>query len=326
MNIIIILLFILGTAYSSNSQDLIKEIQKLTLINDSLQKQVIKPLNDSISYFKNSYNLEVSKLNRKIDTSEKEIYELNIRVKKLEKENVELAFNKVKIENDSLQKQVGLLNVYLMDLKKQILVKEGQISDTKRIGEENASKERDKGRQELLGGFISAYKDKKFDDLLKLSTKQSVERDIQLIGVNSEVKTILQDLKKYFDAEVLLNNKIDLVHIKNTQGQINQIKQQSELLNKLKEKLGSYKIFNDGLKETIEKVIALDNREMVSGMGDAVQKQKFNKILSELTSFIFSYDFNFFDYPYLSDIFLEIVKRKQPNTDAEITDLLLKLQ
>jgi hypothetical protein len=43
--VVILIMFGVSNAYT---QDLIKEIQKLTLANDSLQKQVIKPLNDSI--------------------------------------------------------------------------------------------------------------------------------------------------------------------------------------------------------------------------------------------------------------------------------------
>ena len=39
----------------------------------------------------------------------------------------------------------------------------------------------------------------------------------------------------------------------------------------------------------------------------------------------FNYDFKFNDFPYLSDIVLEIFKRKQPNPDADISDLLQKL-
>jgi hypothetical protein len=78
--------------------------------------------------------------------------------------------------------------------------------------------------------------------------------------------------------------------------------------------------------EAIEKIISIDKREVVASMEDEIQKQKFNKILSEISLYIFNYDFNFVDYPYLSDIVLEIMKRKQPNPDADITYLLAKLK
>ena len=55
------------------------------------------------------------------------------------------------------------------------------------------------------------------------------------------------------------------------------------------------------------------------------EKKKLDKILAEFSFFIFNYEFNFLDYPYLSDIILEIIKRKQPNADADISNLLNKL-
>jgi hypothetical protein len=32
------------------------------------------------------------------------------------------------------------------------------------------------------------------------------------------------------------------------------------------------------------------------------------------------------DYPYLSEVVLEIIKRKRPNPDADISDLLKKIE
>ena len=161
--------------------------------------------------------------------------------------------------------------------------------------------------------------------MLKSSTKQSVTIDMQLVGNNPELKSTLEDLLKYFNAEHLFLEKFDAKQIAYHQNQLNQINPQSKLLAYKKDLLENYGSFNDGLKTSIETIIALDKREMVSGMGDAIERQKYIKILSELTSYIFDYDFNFTDYPYLSDIVLEIIKRKQPNSDADITDLLSKL-
>ena len=56
-----------------------------------------------------------------------------------------------------------------------------------------------------------------------------------------------------------------------------------------------------------------------------IQKNKLIMILDEISLFVFNYDFNLNSYPYLSDVVLEIFKRKQPNPDAEISDLMQKL-
>ena len=47
--------------------------------------------------------------------------------------------------------------------------------------------------------------------------------------------------------------------------------------------------------------------------------------MAEISYYIFNYDFNFMDYPYLSVVVLEIIKRKAPNPDAKISDLLQQL-
>ena len=60
---IILILCGFSAAYA---QDLIKEIQKLTLENDSLQKQVIIPLSDSIVRLNSDNVLQMSKLQQQI--------------------------------------------------------------------------------------------------------------------------------------------------------------------------------------------------------------------------------------------------------------------
>ena len=61
--VVILIIFAVCNAYT---QDLIMEIQKLTLANDSLQKQVIKPLNDSILKLNSAHSIEIAKLNEQL--------------------------------------------------------------------------------------------------------------------------------------------------------------------------------------------------------------------------------------------------------------------
>ncbi|MDI9312964.1 MAG: hypothetical protein QM535_22325, partial [Limnohabitans sp.] len=92
---IVIILLILGVS-KVYTQDLINEIQKMTLAIDSLHKQVIKPLNDSIF-----------KLNAKVK-------EFNKKIKTLESTEADLNKNKVKIERDSLQAQLDSLTLEII--------------------------------------------------------------------------------------------------------------------------------------------------------------------------------------------------------------------
>lgn len=325
MKNILVIVFISCCSFSAIAQDLIKEIQKLTLVNDSLQKQVIKPLKDSISHLNTYYHNDITMLYKQIDTLQKEKIYLQQKISKIEKENTELNTNKIKNERDSLQILLGKLNTNLSELKQISLQKEKEIFDTKQKCLENALAEKEKGRQEVFSSIAIKYSGKTFDELIMSTTKQSVMTDILLVESNPQIKSTIQDLLKYFNAEQLFLEKFNANQITYYKNQLNQINQESKLLTYKKDLLENYESFNDGLKTTIEKIIALDEREIVYGMGDVIERQKFIKIFAELTSYIFDYDFNFTDYPYLSDIVLEIIKRKQPNCDADISDLLNKL-
>ena len=228
---------------------------------------------------------------------------------KAEKKTVDAQF---KVKNDS----IALLKAHLAE-------KDKQIADTKRTGEQKAIAEKEIGREEALKILVDAYKNKQFNDLIEFSTKQSVLRDKQLVGNNAEITTVLSDLEKYFNAEELLTKKFDAAQIKNAQTQLNQIKQQSVLLDKLKENIEYYQDFNNALKETIDKLVNLDKRKVAGGETE-IQKLKFQEILSELSNYMYNY-YDYGNYPYLSDIVLEIIKRKRQNADADIMDLLKKL-
>jgi L-rhamnose mutarotase len=304
---------------------MIERIQKLTLANDSLQKQVITPLRDSIARLNTAHKTEISGLESQIKTLESDKAGLNKKVKDFEKDVADLNRNKIKIERDTLQKRVERLTANVAGLEQKIRDKDKQIAEEQEIGRQMAKEEHEKGKNVSLAKIVETYKDKKFDHLILSSTGPSVGRDRLLVGHIEEVKQVLSDLETYFKAKELFVKKFNAAQIKDTQTQLNQIQQQSELLDKLKENVENYQIFTEGLQESIKKIIALDDEESVAGMPEEIQKKKFNKILAELSSYIFNYDFNFEDYPYLSNIVLEIIKRKQPNADANIKDLLTKL-
>jgi peptidoglycan hydrolase CwlO-like protein len=316
--IVVLTLFACWFSAAFSQDNLVKAI----LANDSLQKQVINDLNKKIK----DLEKEKDDLSKKMKDLEKEKGDLNKKIKDLEKDIADLNRNKIKIERDDLQKQVDHLTANIAELTQKISEKDKQIAEEKQIGEQKAKEARKTGENDVLAKTVNSYKGIPFEILIKSSTKLSVQRDKQLVINNEEVKPVLLDLAKYFDAQELLAKKFDAAKIKDAQTQLNQIQQQSESLNKLKENIENYQTFTDGIKESIEKIIALDNKESVSDMPEEVQKRKFDKILAELSSYIFNYDFNFMDYPYLSDIVLDIIKRKQPNADADITDILKKLQ
>jgi len=325
---IVFSIYLIYTCYSANSQDLIKEIQKLTLANDSLQKQVINPLRDSVVKLKNTHKEEVLKLQAQINSFSSEVEELNKKIIKIEKEITDFNNNSPLKERDSLLKKVEFLTATVASLNKNIQQKEIELAEEKRIGLQKANTEKENGKKEILDIIISSYKNKLFDDLLMSNTKLSVQRDLSIIGTSTEVQPIINNLESYFSGEELLAQKFDSIQIKNVLTQLNRINQQSQLLDKLKEQLKFYQEHKIELKRTIEKLIDLDKRRNAKNI-QKIQELKFNEILNEFYNSMHSYIHNYYNYrtyAYLSDIVLQLIKRKKINVDADITDLLKKLE
>ena len=303
--IIILTLFLCGF-YAAFSQDCYDKVEKQAVVIDSLQK-VIKSERD------NSQN--------QISNSKKITKDLGDTIKSLRSDLSKL--EKFKAEKKMVDTQFKVKNDSIALLKTQLSERDKQIATAQTIGEQKALEAKEKGKAEAVASIVNSYKNRAFDDLIKSSTKLSLQRDMQLIGNNTEVKQILNDLSLYFNAEELLAKKFDAAAVKDIQTQLNQIEQNSTLLDKLKDKIEYYQDFNNALKETINKLINLDKQKEASGDSE-IQKLKFQEILSELSNYMYNY-YDYSNYPYLSDIVLEIIKRKQPDADADIKDLLSRL-
>lgn len=283
--IIVISLILCGfcSAYSqdSNLKDCIKEIQKMTLANDSLQKQVIKSLQDNISSLNMALESGNSKLQEQIKTLEKEKASLNGEIKKLEKE---IADQKQKAkEKDELTKRID--------------------------------------------GTVKLIANGSFDDLIVASTKQSVERDKQLVGDHAKAKQVLTDLETYFNTKETLAQKFNVAQMNSARERLSKIKQESKLLDKLKDDVFYYGEYNQELVKTLENILELDGdgQKGIKALSESLQKMKFGEIASELATYMSKHS-DYGNYSYLSDVILETLKRKRRDADANITDLLNKLK
>jgi hypothetical protein len=290
--------------------DSLKKANKTVVIkNDSLRKTILA---NEVSNKQLSLSHQVSEKKYR-DT----IIGLKKELSKLEKYNS---------EKKGIETTLEAKSDSIVLLKKQINQKDNENRIITEKSKTDAAAEKENGKNEVLNQLINTYKNKSFDDLIYSSSITSLLLDKQLIGNNSDVKQIIIDLETYFNAEKLLSNKFNISQVKNVLSQLALIKQQSKLVTTLKDNLSNFKTFNDGLNTSIQNIIAIDKKEIVKGMSPQVVNSKLNKILSELAKFIFDYNFNFVDYPYFSDIVLEIIKRKQPNPDADISDLLKKTE
>jgi DNA repair exonuclease SbcCD ATPase subunit len=253
----------------------------MTLANDSLQKQVIKSLQDNISSLNMALESGNSKLQEQIKTLEKEKASLNGEIKKLEKE---IADQKQKAkEKDELTKRID--------------------------------------------GTVKLIANGSFDDLIVASTKQSVERDKQLVGDHAKAKQVLTDLETYFNTKETLAQKFNVAQMNSARERLSKIKQESKLLDKLKDDVFYYGEYNQELVKTLENILELDGdgQKGIKALSESLQKMKFGEIASELATYMSKHS-DYGNYSYLSDVILETLKRKRRDADANITDLLNKLK
>lgn len=307
--------------YAANAQQdgLIEKLQQLTLAKDSLEKQVIRPLKDSIQL------LNVSSQNRRKDVErlKDSIHSLQVKIKSLEGEVSGYKNAGWQEKIDSLQKQILLLNSHITGLKDSLLASKMLVIEERRKGEEQAKRAKESGKIEALNSIIYFYTSNSFDSLILKSNKYTLQRDLSFIGNFDTVKTVLQNLQKYYNAETLLSQKYNADACKIALTSLGEVKEKSASLIRLIEDIEYYKVYNSQLVNTINNIILLDSKTTAGGTIE-VQKLKFKSISNLLAEYRRDYyDFN--NYPYLNTIFLEIIKRKSRNADTDVTDLIQKL-
>jgi hypothetical protein len=314
--------YTVSLAYSQTDSLLLKYYEQKVLEISKL-KNDLQTEKQNYSDLKDAYNKDTIALQKQIKDLRKEVSSEKQKVLELNK-------NKIIEDRDNLQNKLDSLNTEIERLNKiileQILIieeKDNQIINEKANTIIASEKAKNAGKAEALANVVNLYKNYQFDDIIKSSTNGTVARDIQLFNNDQEVKSVLNDLQIFFNAQALLSRKIDIVQIKKAQTQLSQINRQSKLLEALKDDIEFYEDFNSALKEIFTQLVKLDKNTLADGDSD-IHKLKFNIIVTILTDYMYNY-YDYSRYPYLSDIVIEIIKRKQPNADADISDLLKKL-
>ncbi len=357
--ITVILLSIFPAVYSQ--VDLIREFKNMTLINDSLQEELnlgkrrSSIFRDSVSQLvsalesKNArlegeisiYKADLSKVKNKatglegkvmimeknlvdainkVNSLEKKVAKSEIDLADAKKEIASLGKNSLKSDRDNLLLHVNALIADSIKLRQQLLEKDKQIVAANTDGDKRAQEQYNLGRQNALLQVEFTYH-ADFDNLTKSLTQQVVERDFPLI-TDEAIKKKMQDLIKFFGAQQFLFEKYNEQKVKSAQMLVSSL-EETELVKQLTVNLRDYKLCTDGLKFTISEIQEVDRKFSAN---DAYSKQKkLELIMSKISDFFHNFLFNSVDYPYLSDVILEIMKRKQNNSDAKIDDLLNKL-
>jgi hypothetical protein len=313
--IICLVFFSLSSVFSQ--EELLNEIKKQYLQIDSLNKQVIRPKRDSISALKAEI-LEIQNEKSIISSARQDLIEIN---SELRSEIARLNQSRLKVENERFQKDIDSLIDNAEELKKTISAKDIVIEQEKKNCVQKLIREKEQGKQEALNQIIQSY-NKPFDELIIFSTLESVERDLSIVGFNNELREKLIHLQKYLSSKKVLSEKYNKQKATFAQEQLSGL-DQAELVKNLSDKINKYEIVNDGLKKAIENIIELQSQ--IIGNDEYAKEVKIKSILYELSLYFHHYRFNFIDYPYLSDIVLEIMKQKQRDANTDISYILNEL-
>lgn len=309
----------LTTGYSQ--PDCFKELQKLTLLNDSLKKQVIGPLNDSLLKVKVEYRSEIESFNGQLSALDKEKSAFEKKIEMLESTVSVLSIaNGIKV-TDSLKIKVDLLAKDLAVSKEIIHQKDIQITKEKVLADNRYIEGEKKGRKESYDRIKEAY-NKPFDELIESSTIESVRRDIFLAGNVISFQNKRENLLLYLHSDAVLKEKFNDWKIEKALSDLNKL-EQTTLVKNLSEKLQQYKLYNDELISTIEKIIEIDKRFVANDV-EQVQRMKKQDVLFEISEYGKGF-YRLVDYPYLSKLVLDLILIKSKNVDADISHLKEKL-
>ena len=307
MKKIIISIYLFVLSNSGNAQQiLIDELKKQERLIDSLER-VIKNHDDK---FDNQLNSLQNNIKNQRDT-----------IKNLKQDISTLIKNK-----DDIKKLDSLLiqkSDSIILLSEKIERQSKQLEATAKKHDQDLQEEKSQLKNAVNTEIINSYKDKDFDAAIQSVSKNLLQRDLTHLENINDMKFV-KSLIIYFEGKSILYNKYDPEQVKSNQIKLNQIKQESPLLNMLKNNIANYSLSNDGLIICLNNIKKLDEKE-VKGMEKATQ-EKLNKIMTEVSRYIFDYDLNADDYPYLMDILFQVIKLKKPNPDADISNLIKKLQ
>ena len=276
------------SAYSQNN-DLIEKISKQRRAIDSLQIDI-----DALEQHVEDLQPEIKKLKKDLSKLQKNKLQPQ-KTKKIKPKKIEAQNKKIKIQNDRIEQLSKDYTTILNEMRNQI------------------------NRKDTLINVTNFYENKPFDYLVKASTKDYVQRDLQLVG-NHPIKQVLFDLEQYFYAKELLDKKFNDADIKEALNNLNKIEQESKSLEDLKKNIKEYEALNEQFKKMINKIIEIDEDfKNVSTPGNFTKMRKVGEIYTALFYFISFNQFNFIDYPYLSKILLKIIDLKRSDIDAKIS-------
>jgi DNA repair exonuclease SbcCD ATPase subunit len=305
--IIALLVFL---SFSGNTQSISKELKMYEAENDSLRSLLIKIRESNV----NSIRAFMTKINSLENTVNRLKSDTAGMIRQLNR----CDHNRIKNIEDQLMQNSETIN----ELKEAIKEKDNEIREIKKECEIKQQSKYTEGQQFVYERIIQHYSETSFDYLISISTLKSVERDLQLVGTNEYAREKLENLIVYFKALQVLGERHDQNKVINAKQGLSKIPQ-TDLIKELNTKLVEYRLRNEGLKSAIVRIINMDER--FSANDENTRILKLRDIMGELSNYFYNYSFKFEDIPFLSNVVLEIMERKQRNPNDDISDILLRL-
>lgn len=314
---LVMLTFGMPMAYSQTIS-LEKSVYDKMIEEKGKSERLIGKLRDSIGKIRQNHTIEagvlkdsIQKLNAELDDAAGELTKAKHGLKELQEQ---FGKSKIKKERDSLNRQVAVSNIAITNLRNEIAI----LKTSCRREAENRYKD---GRREIQMRISDRY-DAEFDSLVNECTLAGVQHDMPL-AADASAKRKMQDLLTYFRAELALSEKYDAQKVQSALDNLAGIVPETQSVRRLEERLAYYGDCTAALKSVIAEIMETDKN--FSAPNEPGRDKKRKRIMPVITSFIYNQEFEFDDYPYLGNIVLEIINRKQGDADKSICDLLKKL-
>lgn len=256
------------------------------------------------------YIRECDNLKNKCDSLTNKIAEIN---QTYSEKNVE--FQKILRENKNWKDTVSVRDGKIDELNLEINNKNLRIE--KLI--DSFPTEYKRGKEYSYQIIAGSYKSMSFDELIVSSSLEAVRRDINMIGDDTEAKAILCDLEKYYQSESVISKKYSKYDVDNALKKLGLITRDSKKVIELKDLLQNYEMRNEGLGILFNELVDIDANEIANN--ESTDKKKRGRINDKIMRYMYDYEFTLNDYPYISNIILEIINRKQADSNASLEDL-----
>ena len=323
-----------GYGQTNDNDWLLKEYTKLQNENKRLMKDSTNLQNENKRLIKDSTNLqnEINSSVSKIDSLKKEFEALNKKysnnAKKKESLDKIIEGLKTKIdglEKSTLKKENSKLKVEISNLENASLKKDSTYSKEKLTYENSINvlseelKTQKQGMQIIRNQLMDFY-NKPFEELVGITSLNTIKRDLKILE-NEPIQKKIKSIQFYHESKLALSEKYNEIRVKEILDQLNSL-EKNEANKKLIEHLVSYKYRYQFLQEALAEIIRVDLEEGERENNKLIRPIKFEKVIRPLTAYFDAYKTNFFEYPYLNDIIIEIIQKKENNVDADLNYLL----